>query len=161
MLAGTTSALNRHSDQPIQFIDQVFHGTFYRCVEQKSSANVYSDTLTATAMYRFFSVLVLVLSLMLPAFGSMPAAEPCPMQSAMADMDHAGSEAPCCEDMSDTSSSGSKSPCKSGQECNTSVFLQSMAIKPFAPLRALPETALIQPLAKREPASLWRPPRVS
>lgn len=113
-------------------------------------------------MYRFFSVLVLVLSLMLPAFGSMPAAEPCPMQSVMADMDHAGSEAPsCCEDMSDISSSGSKSPCKSGQECKASVFLQSMAIKSFAPLRALPETALIQPLLQREPAGLWRPPRAS
>lgn len=112
-------------------------------------------------MYRLSLVLVLILSLMLPAFGSMPVAEPCLMQSAMADMDHAGSEAPCCEDMSDTSSSGNKSPCKSGQECNTSVFLQSMAIKPFAPLRTLPETALIQPLMQREPAGLWRPPRVS
>lgn len=115
----------------------------------------------ATVMYRFFSVLVLILSLMLPAFGSMPEAQPCPMQSAMVDMDHAGSDAPCCEDMSETSSSGSKSPCKSGQECKTSVFLQSMAIKPFAPLCALPETALIQPLIQREPAGLWRPPRVS
>ena len=115
----------------------------------------------ATAMYRLSLVLVLILSLMLPAFGSMPVAEPCLMQSAMADMDHAGSEAPCCEDMSDTSSSGNKSPCKSGQECNTSVFLQSMAIKPFAPLRALPETALIQPSLQREPAGLWRPPRAS
>lgn len=161
MLAGTTSALNRHSDQTIQFIDQVFHGTFYRCVEQKSSANVYSDTLTATAMYRFFSVLVLVLSLMLPAFGSMPAAEPCPMQSAMADMDHAGSEAPCCEDMSDTSSSGSKSPCKAGQECKTSGLLQTVVIKLFAPLHTSPQTALIQRLLQREPAGLWRPPRVS
>lgn len=27
MLAGTTRALNRHSDQTIQFVDQVFHGT--------------------------------------------------------------------------------------------------------------------------------------
>lgn len=112
-------------------------------------------------MYRLSLVLALIFGLMLPAFGSMSAAEPCPMESAMADMDHAGSEAPCCEDMSDTSSSGSISPCKSGQECNTSVFLQSMAIKPFAPLRALPETALIQPLLQREPAGLWRPPRVS
>ncbi|SCW51245.1 hypothetical protein SAMN05216370_1788 [Pseudomonas peli] len=106
-------------------------------------------------------VLALILSLMLPAFGSMPAAEPCPMQSAIADMDHAGSEAPCCEDMSDTSSSGSKSPCKSGQECKTSGLLQTVVIKPFAPLHASPQTALIQRLLQREPAGLWRPPRVS
>lgn len=115
----------------------------------------------ATAMYRLSLVLVLILSLMLPAFGSMPATEPCPMQSVMADMDHAGSEAPCCEDISDTSSFGSKSPCKSGLECKNSVLLQTVVIKPFAPLHAFPQTALIQPLLQREPAGLWRPPRVS
>ncbi len=83
------------------------------------------------------------------------------MQSAMADMDHAGSEAPCCEDMSDTASSGSKSPCKSGQECKTSGLLQTVAIKYFALLHAFPQTALIQSLVQREPSGLWRPPRVS
>jgi hypothetical protein len=112
-------------------------------------------------MYRLSLVLALIFSLMLPAFGNIAAAEPCPMQSAMADMDHAGSEPPCCEDMSDTASSGSKSPCKSGQECKTSGLLQTLAIKPASPLQASQHTALIQPLAKREPASLWRPPRVS
>lgn len=115
-------------------------------------------------MRRLGFVLALIVSFMLPSLGSMASGmsvEPCPMQSAMSDMDHAGSEAPCCEDMSDTSTSGSKSPCKSGQECKASVFLQSMAIKSFAPLHALPETALIQPLLQREPAGLWRPPRVS
>lgn len=112
-------------------------------------------------MYRLSLVLALIFSLMLPAFGSMSAAEPCPMQSVMADMEHAGSEAPCCEDMSDTSSSGSKSPCKSGLECKTSGLLQTVVIKPFAPLHAFPQTALIQPLLQREPAGLWRPPRVS
>lgn len=112
-------------------------------------------------MYRLSLILALILSLMLPAFGNIAAAEPCPMQSAMADMDHSGSEAPCCEDMSDTASSGSKSPCKSGQECKTSGLLQTVAIKPFVPLHAFPHTALIQLLVQREPAGLWRPPRVS
>lgn len=115
-------------------------------------------------MRRLGFVLALIVSFMLPSFGSMASGitiEPCPMQSAMADMDHAGSEAPCCEDMSDTASSGSKSPCKSGQECKTSGLLQTVAIKPFAPLHAFPQTVLIQPLIQRESAGLWRPPRVS
>ncbi len=115
-------------------------------------------------MHRLGFVLVLIVSLVLPSFGSTAfgmSAEPCPMQGAMADMEHAGSEAPCCEDMSDTSSSGSKSPCKSGQECKTSGLLQTAVIKPFAPLHASPQTALIQRLMQREPAGLWRPPRVS
>lgn len=114
-------------------------------------------------MRRLGLVLALIVSFMLPSIGSMASGmslEPCPMQSAMSDMDHAGSEAPCCEDM-DTSTSGSKSPCKSGLECKTSGLLQTVAIKPFAPLHTFPETALIQPLVQREPAGLWRPPRVS
>ncbi|MBU0809304.1 hypothetical protein [uncultured Pseudomonas sp.] len=115
-------------------------------------------------MRRLGFVLALIVSFMLPSFGSMASGitmEPCPMQSAMADMDHAGSEPPCCEDMSDTSSSGNKSPCKSGQECKTSGLLQTVAIKPFAQLHASPQTALIQRLLQQEPAGLWRPPRVS
>lgn len=115
-------------------------------------------------MRRLGFVLVLIVSFVLPSFGSTAfgmSAEPCPMQGAMADMEHAGIEAPCCEDMENASSPGSKSPCKSGQECKTSALLQTELIKPFVPQHAFPQTALIQPLLQRGPAGLWRPPRAS
>ena len=105
--------------------------------------------------------LVFVLSLALPLSGMagvQAPADPCPMQVlGMKMMNDMGMD--CCDD-SKAPSEHSKS-CKPGQECKTSGLLQTAVIKPFAPLHASPQTALIQRLMQREPAGLWRPPRVS
>lgn len=113
-------------------------------------------------MYRLPLLMTLILSLMLPAFGAMAAVtpEPCPMQAAMADHEQAAVDAPCCEEMADASSSNGQMSCKSGQECKTGGLLQTAVIRFFVPLSPRPQTALVQSLTQREPAGLWRPPRV-
>ena len=95
-------------------------------------------------MFRFRLILTLVLSLMLPIFGSVAAAasfaEPCPMPL----MSHDGSamsHAPCCNDMQH--GTVSKSPCKSGEECKIGGLVRILNIRagrPVAPsaLRLMP-----------------------
>jgi len=111
-------------------------------------------------MFRFQLILTLVLSLMLPIFGSMAAAasfaEPCPMPS----MNHAGSKmthSPCCNDMEH--GTVSKSSCKSGEECKIGGLLQVLTIKSFTPLAPLPLTLQPPAVLQPEPATFWRPPR--
>ncbi|NWA25975.1 hypothetical protein HX866_13880 [Pseudomonas gingeri] len=111
-------------------------------------------------MFRFQLILTLLLSLMLPIFGSVAAAasfaEPCPMPL----MNHAGSKmtgAPCCNDMEH--GAASKSPCKSGEECKIGSLAQVLTIRTFSPVLPLPLTLQPPAVLLSEPADLWRPPR--
>ncbi len=112
-------------------------------------------------MRRVSLVLLLIVSLVLPAFGgmafSMPA-QPCPMQSGDHQR-HAMADAPCCEHMGKSDELAGKSPCKSGQDCKTASMLQSAVIKTLPPHRSRPEVLPSQSVIEREPAVLWRPPR--
>ncbi len=110
----------------------------------------------ALCMYRFSLVLALLLGLLLPSFGSVAMAGHCPMQKSMADMHHAGHASPCCAEQGD--GAGDKPSCDFGQQCQTGGLLVTPAIKLFAPLSALPQAFLSQPLTQRQPAGLWRPP---
>jgi hypothetical protein len=114
----------------------------------------------ASSMFRLPLVLLLILSFMLPAFGSMAVgvpAEPCPMQGAMADHGQAASENPCCEHMD----SAAKSFCKSGQECKSGSALQTLVVKALVPAHPRPRALPSQAVVQREPATRWRPPRLS
>ncbi|BBP78219.1 hypothetical protein ACW9IK_07380 [Pseudomonas gingeri] len=111
-------------------------------------------------MFRFRLILTLVLSLMLPIFGSVAAAasfaEPCPMPL----MSHDGSamsHAPCCNDMQH--GTVSKSPCKSGEECKIGGLVRILNIGTFSSLPPLPLTLPTPTVLQSEPADLWRPPR--
>lgn len=113
-------------------------------------------------MPRLPLIWILILSLMLPSFGSMAAGvvvtEPCPMMS-MSRHDAEMMQAHCCKDMDHKSDLSSKSPCKSGQECKTGGALQTLVVKTLAPSHPLPETLSTPSILTREPANLWRPPR--
>lgn len=114
-------------------------------------------------MQRPALVLMLIVSLLLPSFGSMavamPAmpAEPCSMQG---ESQHAQTpvETPCCEDMDQGLSS--KSHCKSGHECKTGSLLHITLIKVLPPLVSPHLVVFSESLVQRAPAPLWRPPRV-
>lgn len=112
------------------------------------------------AVRRIGLVLLLIVSLVLPAFGgmalSMPA-QPCPMQNGD-HQEHAMADAPCC-DHADQDGLASKSPCKPGQDCKTASLLQTVVIKTFPPRLSRPEALPSQSVIEREPAELWRPPR--
>jgi len=111
-------------------------------------------------MQRLALVLMLIVSLLLPSFGSMAVAmpaEPCPMQSQEHGM-HASVDMPCCEDMAD--SPGSKAHCKSGLECKTGGLLHIVLSKPLLPFSSPHPAMDSQPLLHRERIPLWRPPRV-
>ncbi|MDB6145073.1 MAG: hypothetical protein JWP80_4117 [Pseudomonas sp.] len=112
--------------------------------------------LLATFMSRLSLIWLLVLSLLLPSFGSMAlaAAEPCPMMSMPG---HTMMQNPCCKDMDHHS--GSESPCKPGQDCKTGGTLQSLTVMIFKPVLALPVTLVTPSILTAEPAYLWRPPR--
>ena len=105
--------------------------------------------------------LLLIVSLVLPAFGgmalSMPA-QPCPMQSGD-HQGHAMADAPCCDHADLADGVADKSPCKSGQDCKTASLLQTVVIKTFPPRLSRPEVLPSQSVIEREPAGLWRPPR--
>ncbi len=70
-------------------------------------------------------------------------------------------DAPCCEHMDKSDGLAGKSPCKSGQECKTGGLLQTAVIKSTSPRPSPPESLLSQSVIKREPAELWRPPRLA
>lgn len=114
-------------------------------------------------MRRIGLVLVMIVSLVLPTFGglafSMPA-QPCPMQSDD-HQGHAMADAPCCEHKDKSDGLAGKSPCKSGQDCKTGGLLHTAVIKTIPPRPSRPELLLSQLVIKREPADLWRPPRVA
>jgi hypothetical protein len=113
-------------------------------------------------MQRPALILMLIVSLLLPSFGSMAVAmdmpaEPCSMQG---ENPHAQpvAESPCCEDMEQGSSS--QSHCKSGHECKTGSVLHVALSKPLHPLSSPPHTLLAEAPLQRAPVPLWRPPRV-
>ena len=112
-------------------------------------------------MRRVSLVLLLIVSLVLPAFGgmafSMPP-QPCPMQSGD-HQDHSMADAPCCDHASQADGLADKSPCKPGQECKSASLLQTVVIKTCPPRFSRPEILPSQSVIKREPAGLWRPPR--
>ena len=49
----------------------------------------------------------------------------------------------------------------SGQDCKTGGLLHTAVIKTIPPRPSRPELLLSQSVIKREPADLWRPPRVA
>jgi hypothetical protein len=112
--------------------------------------------LPATFMSRLSLIWLLVLSLLLPSFGSMAlaAAEPCPMMSMSG---HTMMQNPCCKDMDHHSNT--QSPCKPGQDCKTGGTLQALTIMTFKPVLALPVALVTPSILTAEPAYLWRPPR--
>ena len=111
-------------------------------------------------MQRLALVLMLIVSLLLPSFGSMAMdmpAEPCSMQDENSHVQPVA-ESPCCEDMDQGSSS--QSHCKSGHECKTGSVLHIALIKPLAPLSSPHQVLLTESPVQRAPVPLWRPPRV-
>lgn len=104
---------------------------------------------------------ILILSLLLPSFGSMAAgmavAEPCPMLS-MSGHSAEMTQDPCCEDM-DHKSDFSKSPCKPGLECKTGGMSQMLVLKSFTPVHPLSVVLATPSTLQRQPPNLWRPPR--
>lgn len=112
-------------------------------------------------MRRVSLVLLLIVSLVLPAFGgmafSMPA-QPCPMQ--IDDhQGHAMADAPCCDHADQADEVADKSPCKPGQECKTASLLQTVVLKTPSPRPSHPEILPSQSVIEREPSGFWRPPR--
>lgn len=112
-------------------------------------------------MRRIGLVLLLIVSLVLPAFGGMAfgmPVQPCPMQNDD-HQGHAMADAPCCEHADQADGLASKSPCKPGQDCKTASLLQTVVIKTLPPRLSRPEPLPSQAVIEREPAELWRPPR--
>lgn len=113
-------------------------------------------------MRRTGLVLLLIVSLVLPAFGGMAFSMPaqlCPMQSG----DHPGhamADAPCCDHADQADGLASKSPCKPGQDCKTASLLQTVVIKTLSPRLSRPEALPSQAVIECEPAEFWRPPRL-
>ncbi|MDB5980773.1 MAG: hypothetical protein JWQ69_1788 [Pseudomonas sp.] len=110
----------------------------------------------ALFMSRHSLIWLLVLSLLLPSFGSMAmaAAEPCPMMSMSGQTMMTN---PCCKDMDHHS--GTQSPCKPGQDCKTGGTLQTLTVMTFKPVLALPVSLVTADILTPELATLWRPPR--
>lgn len=112
-------------------------------------------------------LIALLLIVTLPAYGwaALALPETCPMQAApaaqMTEANHA-----CCEaaDAANDESPqpGKSNPCKPGQQCKTGSFhplqFPSAAQAPVTPdmIATVAET----PVLSRDPAGIWRPPRI-
>lgn len=109
--------------------------------------------------------LLLIVTLPAYAWAALALPEACPMAAApVGQMGDAGHD--CCETVEavdDASSQPAKStPCKPGQQCKTGSFhppqFLSTAQAPVAPdmIATVAET----PVLSRDPAGIWRPPRI-